>query len=105
MGENESDKEEDDDDYEVSGIDAYLTPLDKNDSKIDEYQVFKYVMQTIENQDNIWYNKLLEPLSEKEMKTLQESFSLADEVTKAEKDGISKENDNNIGFEQNLSED
>merc|ERR1712218_528121 len=99
----ESESGDDDDDYEVSGIDAYLTPLDKHDSKVDEYQVFKYVMQTIENQDNVWYNKLLEPLSEKEMKTLQESFSLADEVARAEKDGISKENDNKIGFEQSLS--
>merc|ERR1712083_26747 len=71
--------EEDYDGYEETSLESYTTPLDEEENKIDEYQIFKEVMQQLESTQVDWYAKLVAPLSEQDKKSLQEVFMLANQ--------------------------
>lgn len=45
-GEDDSDDSEDDE-AEETALESYETPLDKDDCEIDEYQIFKNVLQSM----------------------------------------------------------
>uniref|UniRef100_A0A2R5LJV7 Putative nuclear transport receptor ranbp7/ranbp8 importin beta superfamily n=1 Tax=Ornithodoros turicata TaxID=34597 RepID=A0A2R5LJV7_9ACAR len=74
----EEEDEEDEDEDEETALEAYTTPLDEEDCPIDEYQVFKEVMQGIQNSDPTWFNTLTSVLNAEQQKTLQEIYVLAD---------------------------
>uniref|UniRef100_A0A224XHI9 Putative nuclear transport receptor ranbp7/ranbp8 importin beta superfamily n=1 Tax=Panstrongylus lignarius TaxID=156445 RepID=A0A224XHI9_9HEMI len=74
--------DDDDDDYEQnddSGLEAYTTPLDEEDTEIDEYVVFKQVLLTLEGSDPMWYNALTSNLTPEQQTALREVLVLADQ--------------------------
>ncbi|XP_014261678.1 importin-7 isoform X2 [Cimex lectularius] len=77
----DDDDDEDDEDYEVddTGLEAYTTPLDEEDTEIDEYVVFKEVLQTLEGADPLWYNALTSNLTPEQRNALVEVLVLADQ--------------------------
>merc|ERR1719460_2036146 len=77
--ESDDSDDEDYDGYEETSLESYTTPLDEEENKIDEYQIFKEVMQQLESSQVDWYAKLVAPLSEQDKKSLQEVFMLANQ--------------------------
>lgn len=83
IGDHKSDEDDDEDsEYEANeetALETYTTPLDSDDTKQDEYVVFKEVMQNIEKTDHNWYRALTSNLTAEQQKTLQEIILLADQ--------------------------
>merc|ERR1719351_517796 len=82
--EDDSDEEDDSDDedydgYDETSLESYTTPLDEEDTCVDEYQVFKEVMLQLETSQVEWYTRLIAPLSDNDKKSLQEVFTLANQ--------------------------
>jgi len=81
--EDDSDSDDSDDEdydgYEETSLESYTTPLDEEETNVDEYQVFKEVMQQLETSQTDWYTRLVSPLSETDKKSLQEVFTLANQ--------------------------
>lgn len=75
----EDDDDEDDDDEVETPLESFTTPLDEEDCPVDEYQVFKDVMQAIQGADPMWYNALTSSLSGEQQKSMQEVYILADQ--------------------------
>ncbi|KAK2188208.1 hypothetical protein NP493_140g03054 [Ridgeia piscesae] len=76
------DDSEDDDEYdeaEETPLESYETPLDKEDCAVDEYQVFKGILQSLQMSDPGWYQKLTGHLTEAQKKEIQQIFVLADQ--------------------------
>merc|ERR1712198_747690 len=71
--------EDDSDGDDETSLESYTTPLDDEDTSVDEYQVFKEVMQQLEASQVEWYTRLVAPLSENDKKSLQEVFTLANQ--------------------------
>ncbi|XP_069686580.1 importin-7 isoform X4 [Periplaneta americana] len=71
-----------DDDYEANeetALESYTTPLDEENCNVDEYIVFKEVLQTIQASDPAWYQALTGNLTTEQQKALQEVMVLADQ--------------------------
>merc|ERR1739844_256061 len=83
--ESDDSDDEDYDGYEETSLESYTTPLDEEENKIDEYQIFKEVMQQLESSQVDWYAKLVAPLSEQDKKSLQEVFLLANQRKKCQR--------------------
>jgi hypothetical protein len=78
--EEEDDEDEyDDDGLEETALESYTTPLDEDDCPVDEYNIFKEVMQNIQNADPGWYNVLTSHLTLEQQKSLREVITLADQ--------------------------
>lgn len=75
----ETSDDEDDDLAEETALEGYTTPLDDEESSIDEYVVFKEVMQNLKTMDPNWYNLLTSALSAEQQKACEEVFLLADQ--------------------------
>ncbi|CAN7998754.1 unnamed protein product [Ixodes hexagonus] len=75
----DDDDDEDEDDEEETALESFTTPLDEEDCPVDEYQVFKEVMQAIQSTDPMWFNALTSGLSSEQQKSLQEVYLLADQ--------------------------
>lgn len=73
------DDDEDDDEYEQTVLESYLTPLDDEDTPVDEYVIFKQVLETLQNEDRGWFDILMAPLSPSQQKALQEVYTLANQ--------------------------
>lgn len=75
--------DESDEDYEPpddeTALESYTTPLDEENCGIDEYVVFKEVLQNLQSNDPMWYNALTGHLSCEQQKALQEVIVLADQ--------------------------
>jgi hypothetical protein len=71
--------DEDYDGYDETSLESYTTPLDEEETDVDEYQVFKEVMQQLESTHVDWYTRLVAPLSEQDKKSLQDVFTLANQ--------------------------
>ena len=75
----DSDEEDDDFDYEETALESYVTPLDDEDTAVDEYEVFKTVVHTIEAQNPEWYRRLTSSLTAEDGKAIQEVFKLGEQ--------------------------
>ncbi|CAH1257344.1 IPO7 [Branchiostoma lanceolatum] len=75
----ELDDEDWDDDAEETPLESYLTPLDEDDCTVDEFVIFKSVMQTLQSREPVWYNALTSHLNEEQLKELQEVIVMADQ--------------------------
>ncbi|XP_067012437.2 importin-7 [Anabrus simplex] len=74
--------DESDEDYEPNeetALESYTTPLDRENCEIDEYVVFKEVLQNIQAGDPGWYQVLTGHLTTEQQKALQEVMVLADQ--------------------------
>lgn len=71
--------EEEEDGAEETALEDYVTPLDEEDSTVDEYVVFKEVMHNIKNTDPNLYNILTSHLSAEQQKSFEEVLVLADQ--------------------------
>uniref|UniRef100_A0A4W3IXC5 Importin 7 n=1 Tax=Callorhinchus milii TaxID=7868 RepID=A0A4W3IXC5_CALMI len=78
-GEDGDDEEWEDDDAEETALEGYCTIVDDEDSNIDEYQIFKTVLQTTQNRDPTWYQALTCNLTDEHRKQLQDIGTLADQ--------------------------
>ncbi|XP_042213506.1 importin-7-like isoform X2 [Homarus americanus] len=81
-------QDDDDDDDDEEGLDeemdetaleSFTTPLDKDECEVDEYWVFKEVMQNLQTSAPVWYQALTGGLSGDQLKTMQEVATLADQ--------------------------
>ncbi|GFG30315.1 hypothetical protein Cfor_02128 [Coptotermes formosanus] len=71
-----------DDEYEANeetALESYTTPLDEESCDVDEYVVFKEVLQHIQANDPEWYQVLTAHLTTEQQKALQEVMVLADQ--------------------------
>uniref|UniRef100_A0A1W7RAB8 Importin-7 n=1 Tax=Hadrurus spadix TaxID=141984 RepID=A0A1W7RAB8_9SCOR len=77
--EEDDDDEEEEDGAEETALESYTTPLDEEDTPVDEYVVFKDLLQNLQTADPNWYNALTSHLNADQQKALQETFLLADQ--------------------------
>lgn len=78
----DDDDEDDDEDYdaaEETPLESYSTPLDEEESEIDEYILFKNVLLALQSGDPNFYNLLTSHLNAEQQKQLQEIIVLADQ--------------------------
>lgn len=78
--EEEEDSDDDDDDYdgcEETSLEAYTTPLDEDSCEIDEYNLFKDVLEAIQGTNGAWYSQLTSTLTETQGTALGEVIVLA----------------------------
>jgi len=77
----QDDDEDEDDDLETeeTALETYATPLDADDCPVDEYIIFKEIMQHIQVNDPAWHAMLTAHLTPEQQKNVQEIFTLADQ--------------------------
>nr|CAD7399981.1 unnamed protein product [Timema poppensis] len=78
----EEDDDSDDEDYEPNeetALEGYTTPLDEENCLVDEYVIFKEILQNIQANDPVWYQTLTGHLTTEQQKALQEVIVLADQ--------------------------
>lgn len=75
----DSDNEYSDDGMEETALESYQTPLDEDSCQVDEYQVFKNVLQSIQTADPVWYQALMTPITPEQTKELEDVFKLAEQ--------------------------
>lgn len=75
----DSEDDDEDDGAEETALESYTTPLDEEENTIDEYAIFKEVLQRIETTDQIWYSSLTSHLTAEQRRHIQEVFVLADQ--------------------------
>ncbi|KAL1130891.1 hypothetical protein AAG570_012132 [Ranatra chinensis] len=76
------DDDDDDDDFDLAeetALESYTTPLDEETCEIDEYVVFKNVLQSLQASDPMWYTALTSHLSAEQQTALREVLVLADQ--------------------------
>jgi len=79
---NEEDDSDDDDEYdeaEETALESYETPLDKDDCPVDEFNIFKTLISTIEQSDPGWYQALTAHLNQEQRKEVDGVFKMADQ--------------------------
>jgi hypothetical protein len=62
--------------YEETSLESYTTPLDDENSGVDEYELFKNVMEGIEKSNQGWYAQLVSALTVEDTKSIQEIMTL-----------------------------
>ncbi|KAK3874176.1 hypothetical protein Pcinc_016350 [Petrolisthes cinctipes] len=75
----DDDDDDSDDEMGKTTLESFTTPLDKDDCDVDEYCVFKDVMQNLEANIPGWYQALTSWLGEEQQKAMQEVATLADQ--------------------------
>ncbi|CAH1785309.1 unnamed protein product [Owenia fusiformis] len=80
----DSDAEYSDDGAEETALESYNTPLDAEDCTVDEYQIFKNVLQNLQTRDPSWYNTLIGNLTAEQQGDLKKVIELADKRKAAE---------------------
>ena len=71
------DASDEEDEYEQTALESYTTPLDDDDSPVDEYVCFRETMERLQLQEPAWFAQLMAPLSPDQHKLLQEVYTLA----------------------------
>jgi len=74
--------EDSDEDYippDETVLESYTTPLDEENCPVDEYVVFKEVLQGLQAADPAWYGALTANLTPEQHKSLQDIMVLADQ--------------------------
>lgn len=78
-GEDGDDEDWEEDDAEETALEGYTTSVDDEDNLVDEYQIFKAILQNIQTRDPAWYQALTQALDEEQGKHLQDIGTLADQ--------------------------
>ncbi|KAG2463096.1 IPO7 protein, partial [Polypterus senegalus] len=78
-GESADDEDWEGDDAEETALEGYTTIVDDEDNPVDEYQIFKAIMQNLQTRDPAWYQALTQSLNEEQAKQLQDIGTLADQ--------------------------
>uniref|UniRef100_A0AAQ4QTP5 Importin N-terminal domain-containing protein n=1 Tax=Gasterosteus aculeatus aculeatus TaxID=481459 RepID=A0AAQ4QTP5_GASAC len=78
-GEDGDDEDWEEDDAEETALEGYTTAVDDEDNLVDEYQIFKAILQNIQSRDPAWYQALTQTLDEDQGKHLQDIGTLADQ--------------------------
>uniref|UniRef100_A0A8D0A125 Importin 7 n=1 Tax=Sander lucioperca TaxID=283035 RepID=A0A8D0A125_SANLU len=78
-GEDGDDEDWEEDDAEETALEGYTTAVDDEDNLVDEYQIFKAILQNIQSRDPAWYQALTQALDEDQGKHLQDIGTLADQ--------------------------
>lgn len=80
---NEAEDSDDDsleeDEAEETALESYQTPLDEENSPVDEYVIFKELIQHLQSADPAWYSLVTSQLTADQTKQLEEVFKLADQ--------------------------
>lgn len=58
---------------------VYTTPLDVDNCEIDEYVIFKQVLEEVQGTNPVWYSVLTGNLSAEQQKSLTDVIVLADQ--------------------------
>ncbi|XP_055947486.1 importin-7-like [Argiope bruennichi] len=78
----DDDEATDDEEYEEAeetALEGYSTPLDDEETNIDEYVIFKEVMNGLKTVDPNWYNILTSHLTTEQQRAFEEVLVLADQ--------------------------
>ncbi|GFY57812.1 importin-7 [Trichonephila inaurata madagascariensis] len=78
----DDDEATDDEEYEEAeetALEGYTTPLDDDETTIDEYIIFKEVMNGLKTTDPNWYNILTSHLTAEQQRAFEEVMVLADQ--------------------------
>ncbi|XP_071104621.1 importin-7-like [Haliotis cracherodii] len=75
----DSDAEFTDDGAEETALESYQTPIDEDTCQVDEYVIFKHVLQSIQSTDPTWYMALTSALTAPQTKELDDVFKLSDQ--------------------------
>lgn len=75
----ESYSDDEDSEYTQTALEVYTTPLDDDDTEIDEYVIFKETLEAIQRKDANWYNILMSSLKPEQQQALQSVFVLANQ--------------------------
>uniref|UniRef100_A0AAQ5Z8K7 Importin N-terminal domain-containing protein n=1 Tax=Amphiprion ocellaris TaxID=80972 RepID=A0AAQ5Z8K7_AMPOC len=78
-GEDGDDEDWEEDDAEETALEGYTTAVDDEDNFVDEYQIFKAILQNIQTRDPAWYQALTQALDEEQGKQLHDIGTLADQ--------------------------
>uniref|UniRef100_A0A8B9HTG0 Importin 7 n=1 Tax=Astyanax mexicanus TaxID=7994 RepID=A0A8B9HTG0_ASTMX len=78
-GEGGDDEDWEEDDAEETALEGYTTLVDDEENPVDEYQIFKAILQNIQTRDPTWYQALTQALDEEQGKQLQDIGTLADQ--------------------------
>lgn len=78
FGDDDDDEDDEDDLEEETILESYDTAIDKEDSVVEEYQMFRTVIEGIRSIDNQWYNQLTVSLNDDNKKELDEIFVTAE---------------------------
>uniref|UniRef100_A0A1A8FX38 Importin 7 n=1 Tax=Nothobranchius korthausae TaxID=1143690 RepID=A0A1A8FX38_9TELE len=79
-GEDGDDEDWEEDDAEETALEGYTTSVDDDeDNFVDEYQIFKAILQNIQTRDPGWYQALTQGLDEEQRKQLLDIGTLADQ--------------------------
>uniref|UniRef100_A0A8C2XPH3 Importin 7 n=1 Tax=Cyclopterus lumpus TaxID=8103 RepID=A0A8C2XPH3_CYCLU len=73
------DEDWEEDDAEETALEGYTTAVDDEDNLVDEYQIFKAILQNIQSRDPAWYQAITQSLDEDQGKHLQDIGTLADQ--------------------------
>uniref|UniRef100_A0A4W6DDD2 Importin 7 n=1 Tax=Lates calcarifer TaxID=8187 RepID=A0A4W6DDD2_LATCA len=79
LGKDGDDEDWEEDDAEETALEGYTTAVDDEDNLVDEYQIFKAILQNIQSRDPAWYQALTQALDEEQGKQLQDIGTLADQ--------------------------
>jgi len=82
--ENDEDDESDDDSddcdiYDETSLENYTTPIDDEDTGVDEYQIFEETFKGLQASNLEWYNQLTSAMSPDQQKAVQEIVLLANQ--------------------------
>ncbi|XP_015795656.1 importin-7 [Tetranychus urticae] len=79
ISEDDEDEYSDDEeaDFVQTALESYTTPLDADDTDVDEYVIFREVLEMLQKKDPNWYNVLMSPLKQEQQEALQSVFILA----------------------------
>ncbi|XP_051996919.1 importin-7-like isoform X1 [Xyrauchen texanus] len=75
----DGDEDWEEDDAEETALESFTTSVDNEDNNVDEYQIFKAILQNIQARDPAWYQVLTQCLDEEQRKHLQDIATLADQ--------------------------
>ena len=75
----DDDDDDDEDDEEETALEGYITPLDVENCQIDEYVIFKQVLEEVQGSNPGWYSVLTGHLSADQQKCLSDVIVLADQ--------------------------
>lgn len=78
-GDSSDDDSLDDDEAEETALESYQTPLDEDNCPVDEYIIFKQILQNLQSVDANWYSIITSHLTSEQTKQLEEVFKLADQ--------------------------
>ncbi|ESO95346.1 hypothetical protein LOTGIDRAFT_214997 [Lottia gigantea] len=75
----DSDDDYSDDGREETALESFQTPIDEENTPVDEYIGFKNILIHLQQSDPNWYNALTSGLDNEQRKELEDVFKLADQ--------------------------